>query len=102
MEREFRDARRQHDDLPAWLGGKDGAYHRGVSEGRATEREKVRALVEGLTAAFPLGSLRGEPVCRHCFGHMEHAKAFEFYLDHTDDCPWVEARLWLARDEVPE
>lgn len=61
---------------------------------RAPEREKVRALIEGLMAITRC----------HCAtsSYADKRGNRAFYTDHTADCLWVEARLWLARGEVPE
>lgn len=49
---------------------------------RATEREKVRALVELLVA---------KARCGCGLASIDYGES----VPHTKDCPWVEARLWL-------
>ncbi len=72
---------------------------------RATEREKVRALVERLSDSCHESDVWGA-YCYFCRGEqaldLNHEGMVHDYLEHTAGCPWVEARLWLARDEAPE
>jgi hypothetical protein len=76
-----------------------GAYAEAV---RATEREKVRALVgrlagkEGPIIAYD--NVRGISRCCFCDGFGDYTLPEDEYIDHAEDCLWIEARLWLAND----